>query len=114
MGAGLMFKAGRSRTLKLPRLLSAKVSRAPTASFARDGFNNGLIFADNFYNSDAWKKLRLQALQRDGYKCVKCPSRKNLEVHHIRSRTKDGLDALPNLQTLCKQCHQACHSHKIH
>jgi len=56
--------------------------------------------------SRRWKALRLQALRRDGWRCVKCgePGR---EVDHIKPvRTHPELSfELSNLQTLDGRCH---------
>ncbi|MEC3861191.1 HNH endonuclease signature motif containing protein [Mesobacterium sp. TK19101] len=54
-----------------------------------------------------WKALRLQALDRDGWQCVKCGTRRRLECDHIlpvRDRP-DLAYALSNLQILCGRCH---------
>jgi 5-methylcytosine-specific restriction endonuclease McrA len=54
-----------------------------------------------------WKALRMQVLERDGWRCVLCPERRGLEVDHIQSvRTRPDLAwSLDNLQCLCGRCH---------
>ena len=54
-----------------------------------------------------WKALRLQALDRDNWKCRKCGTRQRLEVDHIEPVRKrpDLAWSLSNLQTLCGPCH---------
>lgn len=54
-----------------------------------------------------WKALRLQALRRDGFRCVACGARGRLEVDHIQPvRTHPELSyVLDNLQSLCGGCH---------
>lgn len=54
-----------------------------------------------------WKALRLEALRRDGWQCVKCGERRRLEVDHIEPvRTHPELSYnLSNLQCLCGCCH---------
>ena len=54
-----------------------------------------------------WKALRLQALERDGWQCVQCGTRRRLEVDHIEPvRTHPELSySLGNLQALCGRCH---------
>lgn len=54
-----------------------------------------------------WKALRIQALDRDGWQCVKCGERRRLEVDHILPvRTHPELSySLDNLQCLCGRCH---------
>ncbi len=57
--------------------------------------------------SRRWKALRLQALRRDGWRCVKCGGRRRLEVDHVKPvRTHPELSfVLDNLQTLDAGCH---------
>jgi len=57
--------------------------------------------------SRRWRALRLQALRRDGWRCVKCGGRRRLEVDHVKPvRTHPELAfVLDNLQTLDAPCH---------
>lgn len=48
-------------------------------------------------------------LERDGYKCTKCGSRKRLEVHHIVPLSKGGSPWPKNCKTLCRKCHIKLH-----
>lgn len=59
--------------------------------------------------SPQWKALRLAALRRDGWCCVRCGERRGLEVDHIlRVGTHPaGAFDLDNLQCLCGRCHAA-------
>jgi len=43
---------------------------------------------------------------RDNYCCVKCGSKKNLEIHHIIPHARGGSNRLENLQLLCQRCNQ--------
>lgn len=54
-----------------------------------------------------WKALRMQALDRDGWQCVRCGERRRLEIDHIEPvKTHPDLAyVLANLQTLCGRCH---------
>lgn len=54
-----------------------------------------------------WRRLRLLALRRDGFACVQCGSRLDLEVDHI-TPVRDAPElsySLENLQVLCVSCH---------
>ena len=53
-----------------------------------------------------WKALRLEALRRDGWRCVKCGGRRRIEVDHVKPvRTHPELAfVLTNLQTLDAPC----------
>ena len=72
---------------------------------------------DPFYHREAWKRVRRQALQRDGGMCQDCmdrlragygikPNRAQM-VHHIiplEERPDLALN-LDNLRSLCNECH---------
>jgi hypothetical protein len=49
-----------------------------------------------------------EILERDGFRCTSpgCRSSRNLQVHHIRYRSRGGDDRPKNLTTLCAACHQ--------
>jgi 5-methylcytosine-specific restriction endonuclease McrA len=53
--------------------------------------------------------MRRLVLERDGWRCQKCGSFRNLDVHHMRRRSAFGDDAEANLITLCRECHQTLH-----
>lgn len=53
--------------------------------------------------------LREEILKRDGYTCQECGSRENLQIHHIKYRSKGGSDDPENLVTLCELCHYRKH-----
>lgn len=50
------------------------------------------------------KQLREQILKKYGYKCVKCNSKEELTIDHIKPYSKGGDENLNNLQPLCKSC----------
>lgn len=55
----------------------------------------------------AWKRIRRDALERDGHRCVKCGwDQGPFEVDHIQTTAEGGTDTLDNAQTLCTHCHQ--------
>jgi 5-methylcytosine-specific restriction endonuclease McrA len=53
--------------------------------------------------------VRKCVLERDGWRCQVCGSMKNLEVHHMKRRSQLGGDVMPNLITLCVDCHGKSH-----
>ncbi|MEE4303592.1 MAG: HNH endonuclease signature motif containing protein [Wenzhouxiangella sp.] len=62
-----------------------------------------------------WPALRLQALRRDGWRCVQCGNRVGLEVDHIKP-VRDAPDLafeLGNLQVLCTSCHAKKTRHEM-
>jgi 5-methylcytosine-specific restriction endonuclease McrA len=64
---------------------------------------------DPFYRSPFWRRLRAEALRRDGYRCVVpgcLTPTQELTVDHIRARPRGvpgptRFDVLSNLRTLC-------------
>jgi hypothetical protein len=58
----------------------------------------------------SWQRIRLQALERDGFICQECHERKEfMEVHHKIPRKMGGPDTLDNLISLCRKCHFDLH-----
>lgn len=62
---------------------------------------------------DEYKALVHQILERDDWTCRRCPSRQNLEVHHITKRSAVRIDQSWNLCTLCSECHELVERHKV-
>ena len=59
--------------------------------------------------SAEYRELRNQVLRRDGWRCQLCGASRNLHVHHLKSRSRLGDDAMKNLITLCATCHESLH-----
>jgi 5-methylcytosine-specific restriction endonuclease McrA len=54
-----------------------------------------------------WQQARAAARRRDGNRCRRCGSTRNLQVHHIVSLANGGARYdLENLETLCFDCHR--------
>jgi 5-methylcytosine-specific restriction protein A len=64
-------------------------------------------FSKQVTSTKRWKTLRMEILERDGFKCRSCNSTGRLEVDHIQPvRTHPELSYEPrNLQALCPSCH---------
>ena len=60
------------------------------------------------YRNPAWPGLRAACFHRDGYRCVSCGARHELQADHVVPLSRGGapLD-LANLQTLCRPCNSA-------
>jgi len=56
-----------------------------------------------------YRRLMKRILERDGWRCRKCGSLENLQIHHRIKRSQQGNDELENLLTLCAFCHMAEH-----
>jgi len=61
--------------------------------------------------TEHWRKTRERALNRDGFQCRICASRKALEVHHLTYERR-GEELPTDLITLCGPCHKAQHDRK--
>lgn len=75
------------------------------------------IKRDNYSNSQTgWWTIRNEVFKRDGGKCQamvgwgKC-GQPATDVHHIISLNRGGTTTKGNLISLCKNCHEARHSH---
>lgn len=57
----------------------------------------------------AWKRLRKLALSRDKHLCQDCRDKGRVtaaaQVDHVVPKAKGGTDALDNLRSLCRECH---------
>jgi 5-methylcytosine-specific restriction endonuclease McrA len=57
----------------------------------------------------AYILLKNQVLERDSWRCQECGSLENLQVHHLKFRSRLGHDEMTNLTTLCVRCHRRQH-----
>ena len=58
----------------------------------------------------AWRRLRRKALDRDGWRCTRCESPVDLEMHHGVPLDAGGdALALGNVSMLCASCHIDSH-----
>jgi ATP-dependent DNA helicase RecQ len=60
-------------------------------------------------NPEEYDTLRRQVLERDGWRCQNCGSAMNLQIHHLKPRSKLGHDEISNLLALCAGCHALLH-----
>jgi len=54
---------------------------------------------------EAYQELWKEVLRRDGWRCQSCGRSENLQVHHLKARSRLGEDREENLVTLCIDCH---------
>lgn len=57
---------------------------------------------------EAYAALRVEVVERDGFRCKNplCKRPNSLEVDHMVPRSQGGPDAIENLITLCRTCHE--------
>ncbi len=58
---------------------------------------------------EEYAAVRNQVLERDGWRCQDCGAAKDLQVHHMKPRSRLGGDVMDNLITLCVNCHRERH-----
>jgi 5-methylcytosine-specific restriction endonuclease McrA len=58
-----------------------------------------------YLRSPQWQAMRARVLARDHYRCVRCGSRRQLEVDHL-TYGRLGREWLSDCQTLCRPCHR--------
>jgi 5-methylcytosine-specific restriction endonuclease McrA len=60
----------------------------------------------DYLQSDVWKRIRRQVLERDQYKCF-CCGRPATEVHHQKYSKQELMGTkLDKLVSICRGCHQ--------
>ncbi|MEI8394519.1 MAG: hypothetical protein WCF85_07275 [Rhodospirillaceae bacterium] len=59
-----------------------------------------------YLQSEVWKRLRRQALDRDGRRCRLCNAPDFLQVHHRYYPEILGTETVDALTTLCSGCHE--------
>ena len=64
---------------------------------------------NEYLQTEYWKKLRLQILERALYKCELCYSSNKLNVHH-KTYEQKGEELLTDLICLCNRCHKKFHN----
>lgn len=61
-----------------------------------------------YLNSPHWRMVRNDALKRASYRCNRCQSKRDLQVHH-RTYQRLGAELPGDLEVLCFQCHNGHH-----
>jgi len=61
-----------------------------------------------YLQSEAWRCIRQQVLDRDSYRCQDCGAGRRLHVHHLTYRYL-GQEPHYDLLTLCEGCHEQRH-----
>ena len=57
----------------------------------------------------AYGRILKRVLERDDWRCQKCGSLENLQIHHKVKRSQQGNDSIENLIALCAPCHASQH-----
>ena len=62
-----------------------------------------------YMESHAWSDIREAMLRKAGYKCFKCKSVHNLQVHHRQYEKEFGTENSNDLMVVCDECHNSLH-----
>lgn len=68
---------------------------------------------------DDWDQRRKRVYRRDNYRCQNCGRQggrrgnAELHAHHRQPVSKGGSHRTQNLVTVCKNCHESIHGHRI-
>lgn len=75
---------------------------------------------DKIRRSDEYKIWIKNVLKKDGYKCLICDNKKNLQIHHIiplseliKKKEKSEYFNVMNGTTVCYKCHSLLHNRPI-
>lgn len=95
----------RVKSKKEKKVIEPKVKKLPY------GWAEEFIQSDKFLRSLEWKRLRVDAIEKYGNKCMMCgnsPPDVVINVDHIlpRKLRPDLAMTLSNLQILCADCNQ--------
>ena len=74
------------------------------------------IAAEKEFASNAcYEAVRQLVLERDGWKCTYpgCGARAQLDVHHVRFRSRGGRDEPWNLTSVCRFHHELIHVEQV-
>lgn len=62
-----------------------------------------------YLESDHWRRIREEALERDGHACAACGALEDLEVHHLIYLYPRHWERSEGLLTLCREHHRYVH-----
>lgn len=69
----------------------------------------------DFLRSEFWQRLRVLALERDGYRCCFCGCERvvGLDVHHVRYPADWYQTGLGDVVSICRRCHRRQHNKPV-
>ncbi len=116
------FKTGGHALIKgelAEEIIPSVIGPSPCFQAGAIGFTDVAKIPTQAFNKAPTKKLRMQIIERDEYKCRICGRRVKdqdhvdieLNVHHIRPFGQNGLTTEENLITICDTCHAGLEPH---
>lgn len=77
-------------------------------------YTSAFIGEDDYLQTNVWLRLRRERLIIDLYRCARCGTAHDVQVHHIRYPDVWGEENIEaDLITLCDRCHAEVHSFDI-
>jgi len=100
------------RTIRGLPLPTPVLIRLEDAYFDFQAMDDPTITAKGYQQGDMLyqKNFKSACKTRDGFKCSVCGTSDNLQVHHVKPKSKGGTDKLSNLMTLCEMHHWKHHN----
>lgn len=101
--------------------MTTELRRQPSNRFKQIWFAKYRMYTesavpyDDYIHSEVWHEIRANRLKKDNYRCVKCGTGKNVEVHHIKYPVLawGTEDIEHDIVTLCAKCHAEVHKFDI-
>lgn len=117
-GIWVIEKLKKKRETKIQNSRRINKSRNPLNELKKIGFKSKKKLSKEdkskryraYLLSKEWKEIREIILERDGYRCSKCGSERNLEIHHLNYKHIFFEKFFQeDLITLCEKCHKKIH-----
>ena len=103
------------RTIRKLPLPTPVLIRLEDAYFDFQAMDDPTITGKDYQQGDLLyqKNFKSACKTKDGFKCQVCGTSDELQVHHIKAKSKGGTDRLSNLMTLCKTHHWEHHNNGL-
>lgn len=88
---------------------SKKNGLSPSISESMENVDHPDGFYDFYIKSKKWRGKRIERLKIDDFRCARCGSEINLQVHHLNYENLGNEDVENDLVTLCRKCHAELH-----
>lgn len=83
------------------------VVETPSDAIEETDFAEGYLGV--YLETKKWQRARSERLKIDDFKCARCRSTKNLQVHHLTYERIGEERVDKDLITLCRKCHAEIH-----
>jgi len=63
-----------------------------------------------YIGSERFEQIKEAMVRRYGYKCMKCSSTRNIQLHHKNYDFSLGMERFEDLLLVCDKCHKSLHN----